>query len=665
MTPFKLVHANSLQEAIKIGAETLGVEKNQIWYRVINRRKSFFGKETLTVFVSVMKEQKEDKKRRKIVLKNLSFKRTSKKLYIPSSSDRSGMAWIRNGQVYCQNGKSHFPALHPCEGVEILLNGVVVKNEVTIITEDDTVELRTIQEEVKGRFSLEPSPDKMEVYVQVQPGYTITKKVCNALPSRLVKIEVKEEKFFKPLDEDEIYQELAAQFHAQAIPEQIQQACASTEPKAFVIARGKPVIPGRDGYFAPVRDFQYDTEKQNDEKDFVNHLTVREGDIIGYVKPPVPGQNGYDVFGDIIETSEPNPLQVYTRDGVLYLIEKGIVVAKRSGRVLIKSYSPNNMVFQVVPVYLYEGNVNSSMGSILFDGDVSIKGNVEENTLIKASGCIYITGSVTNSKILAGEDIIIKGAAHSASITSGWVPEWLNESLPIGKETHEMMGHKISAIKQLTSNPAFLKSDLAKKGFQPLLKLLLEMKFNEFPSLVQKLKLKITPFANKEWNNIITILDQTFLQQHMLSSIEQLQEIAYKLKNCLDEMEQELFKSTLIFVERTDQCELDSTGHIVIKDRIFQSTIRSKISVQAGMIEASDITAGEKITAVQAGSSTDTKTVLNIEKGEGVIVAEHIWKNTTIKVGGNVEKLHQSVKRAFVHRDVESENITIERNRMG
>jgi uncharacterized protein len=70
----------------------------------------------------------------------------------------------------------------------------------------------------------------------------------------------------------------------------------------------------------------------------------------------------------------------------------------------------HDKVLSVFPVYQVDGDVDLKCGNIVFNGSVTILGNVRSGFEVKAAGDIFIAGSTEAAIIEAGRDIRINGA---------------------------------------------------------------------------------------------------------------------------------------------------------------------------------------------------------------------------------------------------------------
>ena len=139
----------------------------------------------------------------------------------------------------------------------------------------------------------------------------------------------------------------------------------------------------------------------------INHVKV--GDCLAILHPEDPGDDGKDVYGNVIrprsvkrellrfgrniDLSE-NRRELYSAvDGHVNLVENKVFVS-------------NVMVVE---------NVDLSTGDIEYDGNVQINGNVCSNFKVKANGNIEVRGVVEGAEIVAGGNVTIARGVNGMS----------------------------------------------------------------------------------------------------------------------------------------------------------------------------------------------------------------------------------------------------------
>ena len=175
----------------------------------------------------------------------------------------------------------------------------------------------------------------------------------------------------------------------------------------IVLASGNEPRHGTDAYI----EYLFNTDvkarptlQEDGSVDFfhlniINHVKV--GDCLAILHPEDPGDDGKDVYGNVIrprnvkreilrfgrniDLSE-NRRELYSAvDGHVNLVE---------GKVFVS----NVMVVE---------NVDISTGDIEYDGNVQVNGNVCSNFKVKANGNVEVRGVVEGAEVVAGGNVTI------------------------------------------------------------------------------------------------------------------------------------------------------------------------------------------------------------------------------------------------------------------
>ena len=176
----------------------------------------------------------------------------------------------------------------------------------------------------------------------------------------------------------------------------------------FLIARGRAVVHGKDGY---IEDFFKRTVRKKFEEDEHGrvdyfHLNivqnVEKGQPICQIVPPVPGVAGRTVLDEEITCKE-GKTPTLPKGRNTEASEDGMqLLAVKSGRVEFSGRS-----FVVKSVLEISGNVDFSTGNINFVGDVHIHGDVGSGFSVRTIGNVTIDGVVEAAEIEAGGDLIV------------------------------------------------------------------------------------------------------------------------------------------------------------------------------------------------------------------------------------------------------------------
>lgn len=182
-----------------------------------------------------------------------------------------------------------------------------------------------------------------------------------------------------------------------------------------VVALGQEVRHGADGYV----EYLFNTDlkarptlHEDGSVDFfnlniINH--VKSGDCIARLIPEDPGDDGRDVYGNLIKPKtvkreilkfgrnidlSENRRELYSQvDGHVNLVD---------GKVFVS----NVMTVE---------NVDLSTGDIDYDGNVQVNGNVCSNFRVRAKGNIEIRGVVEGAEVIAGGSVTIERGVNGMS----------------------------------------------------------------------------------------------------------------------------------------------------------------------------------------------------------------------------------------------------------
>jgi uncharacterized protein (DUF342 family) len=165
-----------------------------------------------------------------------------------------------------------------------------------------------------------------------------------------------------------------------------------TEALSKVVAEGVPAVddkPERVEYRVPVADGRACISNK-----------VTTGQIIAIVTPEVPGTDGKDVFGEIVERKKnPLPLQV----GRNLLQGKGKVISELNGNLRL-----SGNLLSVEPLLEVRGD-DGNMAPVNFDGDSAIKGSLNEGRSLQITGSLTVGGAVEAVQLKVGGSVHIQG----------------------------------------------------------------------------------------------------------------------------------------------------------------------------------------------------------------------------------------------------------------
>ncbi|HNY25779.1 MAG TPA: FapA family protein [Candidatus Sumerlaeota bacterium] len=183
---------------------------------------------------------------------------------------------------------------------------------------------------------------------------------------------------------------------------------------SFCIAQAVEPHDGEDGYIK----FTFESkiaEKLWEEDDSVkidfrkrNEINnVFEGELLAEIFPMTPALDGRDVLGFPIAAKPGRPAVLNPGKNVLFSDDKRRVFSKTDGCVKVV----RNRI-SVDQVQTIDGDVDFKYGSIEFNGDVVVRGDVLESFSVTAGGHIKVGGLVDRAVLKSGADIIINGGLY-------------------------------------------------------------------------------------------------------------------------------------------------------------------------------------------------------------------------------------------------------------
>ena len=186
------------------------------------------------------------------------------------------------------------------------------------------------------------------------------------------------------------------------------------------IATGKKPVEGKDTKFIPlVKDVSKQilapVEDETGKVDMLNlgeTVSVAKGQPLMRRTPPTLGEPGFTVQGKVIEAADGKDLPL--KEG------KGSAISEKDPDVLVAVVTGMPILHECsvdVDDVLVLDTIGVATGHVKFKGNVLVKGNVESDMVVRATGNITIGGFVESANIQAQGDIeVAKGIiGHNVS----------------------------------------------------------------------------------------------------------------------------------------------------------------------------------------------------------------------------------------------------------
>jgi uncharacterized protein (DUF342 family) len=229
-----------------------------------------------------------------------------------------------------------------------------------------------------------------------------------------------------PVTADEVHDALkTAGVVAGILPDEIEAALAEGSVAGRVVARGQNAVDGEDATFVSLIPEPEERRPHADEhgvidyRDFGEIAAVRAGEPLMRRMPPTAGENGYDVSGRVLKASpgRNTPFSQLVKGAKVDAEDANLLCAAISGRPIV---GPTGV--SVDPVVVLP-QVDMSTGHVDFDGSVNVQGNVNPGMRIRATGDVFIGGSVAAAEITAGGKVVIKGGVIGGGESGGSAQE--------------------------------------------------------------------------------------------------------------------------------------------------------------------------------------------------------------------------------------------------
>lgn len=189
------------------------------------------------------------------------------------------------------------------------------------------------------------------------------------------------------------------------------------------VALAQPPVQGRDAIVEVLVTDQEDHHPVTRADGSVDHHAnvasrfVEAGTVLATRIPPDPGAPGVDVSGQPIEPRAVVDHQLERLAGQNTAIEGDQLLAVEPGRPML-----NGERIDLLHSYEVPGDLNYAVGNIVFDGDVTVRGDVKPGFSIVATGSVTIGGVLEHASIEAGHDISVQGVIGEYH-ADGWMEE--------------------------------------------------------------------------------------------------------------------------------------------------------------------------------------------------------------------------------------------------
>jgi len=405
--------------------------------------------------------------------------------------------------------------------------------------------------------------------------------------------------------------------------ESLKKVCAAKDTIRVIAATGK----------APVESRQ--TEIRYCDEIFVKDIlrglepVISTGSLLAEkLSEAVMGVPGMDVKGNEINVQKVTDRDIEATEGAE--MRGNRIYALRDGRPYLK-----NGQVGVVPLLTVVGDLDKDTEDIDFDGDVVVKGNVQDNMVIKASGNISIIGSVYHSEINAHQNVEIQGKIIGGRIHAGDENSAFNLLLTIIEKMIVVTEEIFSGL-HLTEG----------KGVQGIMDSIHEGK--EKIGLNLDEMDRISSLFNEKQKETVDKLKRSFA--HCFKEIRllhkegfiELNDIYEMLKSMAEAMRLELLDQRVIKLVYAQNATITSSGDIIITgEGSYQAKLSAGNEIRyerpGNVVIGGTLNGGKYIRAGVIGTPSEIETFCKVMDEEGDILGR-FHKGTTLMIKDRIRE---------------------------
>lgn len=556
-------------------------------------------------------------------------------------------AKVVNGKIIIADGiNGEIITIKAKENVNLFINDVECeKFKPYEVSSKDKITYNCETTPAKREVNITISEDKMKVYMTVEytPKTEYKIKDREFYMNLAVSTEVLSKEEPEYFTVQELYKKLKEKGIVFGIKEESLKFILKGCLNEVLVAEGlEPVkdTPSEVKLFFTPTQMVFPEPDSNEKVDFKNLFrisNVNAGDKIAEIIPEIPGKNGMNIFGKVIEREYIRSLPIDASKGCK--IENNHIISLIDGKAHIANRSVS-----VNPIYTVE-SVNMETCNIKFYGDVEVYDSVQDNMFVSAGGSLDVSQNVNMANVVTGGEITILGNTINSKILSGQVDIRKKEYSDVLTEFKNILVSMIEYINGLNLQ------NFERKDF---VKTLTEKNFGNF----QKVALNIISLNIKnktKRSKLVDFIKGKILGLNILEikSIYDLKTLLNILDNEIDYYDKNIIVPLDIRIGYCQECEIKSTGNIIIggkgeytskltamKDIIFT---RSDSVARGGVLSA-----GQDISLGVVGSRAYIPTTLMVPQ-YGRITAAKAYANTVFCFGRTKVTLDEDLKNINVY----------------
>lgn len=548
-----------------------------------------------------------------------------------------GYIKVEHGKIIVGNpvNGGKIPTIKAIAPIRLMVNGEETFVE-TKVSSESVIEWKIDE---KPLFEITVSEDKIEAYLTIHRTQRFAWSLVDKVTTSSMILVAEEDPSI--ILESVSLQEIVAAIENKNIRMNIDIAAIQSE---ILQPTGKPVLIAKGK--APVQGWNAQLEiffSENVENiftevsglvDYKNHMripSVKNGDVIAKKAPPVEGQAGYDVFGNVLLPDPVKDIRIAGKNHV-EIVQDSFVIARREGRPRVTGSQIK--FFDINTSYVVPGNVDLLTGNIVFAGDVIVYGDVTDTMIIESLGNIYVAGSVFNATLTATGSIAVKGNVIGSNLYSGYFGMLYNRLYNSSKQL-------IDILEKMMGSAELLLDEIGKKNLQvrygQVLALLMESKYRQIGDIVKELLSVISSIRSPDKDSLKQL--QSYLEHFQqpikiieIMTVPRMEDFLRILKEALTRVALSQETDVQININQGQNSVLKSNGDILIrKEGIIQCDLYSARNIvfflDNSVCRGCKLEAGDTISAMYVGGMTGVGTSL---KAKSKIMVKKMFEGRVI-----------------------------------
>ena len=565
---------------------------------------------------------------------------------------KDGSISVKKGEIIVKNpiNKGEYAIVSPASKGSLFINGKKVNSPMTV-KEEDKIEFKEENILAKREISFTYNEDKTEGYISINylKGINYTLKDLKESKNLTLDIDERDGEYPPIVTKREIQEELLRAGITFGIDEEaLELITKNREAEKVLIAKGikaKPPTDDKIRIFFKNEKKSYDSESQDqiDYRNFNPITSVKANELIAEIIKGENGVDGKNIFSKTIFGKAKKNIVFSTGYGAR--LKDNLIYSTIDGKP--KFYKST---FLVEPIYILNKDVSIATGNIKFPSNVEINGKVNEGMKVISGGSVLVKGGTFSSEIEAKSNSKILGNIVDSTIKIGGTNLVKANRIKYLKILEEI-------FKVLSTNTKYIKANnLVKKGISDgiIIKSLIETKLKS----INKILIKIISASMQDNccnSEVVTLIKGKLLGlgPSRIKDVSELDEIAYKVKEELEELERDVIVLSDLTIEYAQESTINVLGNIhIIGKGLFTTTLDASDSIvfdyENSVCRGGYLKAGKLIKASTIGSEAGVITSLEVEKS-GEIYVNIAYHNTTFIIGNKKYILDKPSKNIHVY----------------